>query len=60
EFAQAFDEAVGASNGEYKHSLEFGALSPTIFRRMESSHTESVIEKKHIQAKSEPLSIEGV
>ncbi|MHA2379610.1 MAG: GH3 family domain-containing protein [Candidatus Thorarchaeota archaeon] len=56
EFARAFDEALCASNGEFKHSLEFGALSNTIVRVMETSHTESVIADHHIQAKSETLS----
>lgn len=55
EFARAFDDAVGASNGEFKHSLEFGALSPTIAVKMESSYTESIIASTHIQAKSKPL-----
>jgi hypothetical protein len=56
DFAQAFDEAVMANNGEFKHSLEFGALDPTISIRMERSHTESIIAATHIQAKSKPLS----
>lgn len=56
EFAQAFDDAVMINNGEFKHSLEFGALDPTIAIRMEYSHTESIIAKTHIQAKSKPLS----
>ncbi|MFX1482627.1 MAG: GH3 auxin-responsive promoter family protein [Promethearchaeota archaeon] len=55
EFARAFDDAVGANNGEFKHSLEFGALDPTIAVRMETSHTESIIARSHIQAKSRPL-----
>ncbi len=38
-FANAFDEAVCASNGEFHHSLEFGALGPTIVKKMEKSHT---------------------
>jgi hypothetical protein len=57
DFARAFDDAVSAVNGEYKHSLEFGALDPTIAVRMETSHTESIIERNHIQAKSVPLSM---
>jgi len=57
DFARAFDDAVSAANGEYKHSLEFGALDPTIAIRMETSHTESIIERNHIQAKSVPLSM---
>jgi len=56
EFASAFDEAVMISNNEFKHSLEFGALDPSIAIRMEHSHTESIIAKTHIQAKSKPLS----
>lgn len=58
EFAGAFDDAVGVSNGEFKHSLEFGALDPTIALKMETSHTESIIEGSHIQAKSKPLTAE--
>ena len=56
EFASAFDDAVMLSNGEFKHSLEFGALDPTIAIKMEHSHTESIIANTHIQAKSKPLS----
>ncbi|TFG34585.1 hypothetical protein EU527_02455 [Candidatus Thorarchaeota archaeon] len=56
EFAQAFDDAVMANNGEFKHSLEFGALNPTVAIRMEISHTEKIIASTHIQAKSRPLS----
>jgi hypothetical protein len=55
EFAGAFDDAVGSNNGEFKHSLEFGALEPTIAVKMEISRTESIIESTHIQAKSRPL-----
>jgi len=54
-FANAFDEAVCANNGEFEHSLEFGALSPTIVKEMKKSHTESIIAGRHIQAKSETL-----
>jgi len=57
EFARAFDESVSAANGEFKHSLEFGALDPTIAVMMETSHTESIIRSNHIQAKSLPLSM---
>lgn len=57
DFARAFDDAVSAANGEFKHSLEFGALDPTIAIRMETSHTESIIRANHIQAKSVPLSM---
>ncbi|MFW9843931.1 MAG: GH3 auxin-responsive promoter family protein [Candidatus Thorarchaeota archaeon] len=57
EFARAFDEAVGEKNGEFKHSLEFGALDPTVVTRMVSSHTESIIKSNHIQSKSLPLSM---
>jgi hypothetical protein len=56
DFARAFDEAVMVNNGEFKHSLEFGALDPTIVVKMERSHTESIIAATHIQAKSKPLS----
>jgi hypothetical protein len=56
DFAAAFDEAVIESNGEFKHSLEFGALGPTIAVRMVSSCTESILASTHIQAKSKPLS----
>jgi hypothetical protein len=55
EFARAFDNAVMISNGEFKHSLEFGALDPTVAIQMEKSHTESIISSTHIQAKSKPL-----
>lgn len=55
EFASAFDDAVCESNGEFKHSLEFGALSPTITVRMETSYTENIIANTHIQAKARPL-----
>lgn len=55
EFAQAFDDAIMINNGEFKHSLEFGALDPTVAIRMENSHTESIIASTHIQAKSRPL-----
>jgi len=58
EFARAFDDAVSANNGEFKHSLEFGALSPTVALRMETSHTENIIVSSHIQAKSLPLTAE--
>ena len=57
EFARAFDDSVSAANGEFKHSLEFGALDPSIAIRMETSHTESIIMANHIQAKSVPLSM---
>ncbi|MHA1135891.1 MAG: GH3 family domain-containing protein [Candidatus Thorarchaeota archaeon] len=58
EFARAFDDAVSAANGEFKHSLEFGALDPTIVIQMTTSHTEGIIRSNHIQAKSVPLSAE--
>ena len=57
EFARAFDDAVGAKNGEFKHSLEFGALDPTIAIQMKTSHTESIIKSNHIQSKPVPLSM---
>jgi len=57
EFARAFDDSVSEANGEFKHSLEFGALDPTIAIFMETSHTESIIKSNHIQAKSVPLSM---
>jgi len=57
DFATAFDDAVSAANGEFKHSLEFGALDPSIAIQMATSHTESIIRNKHIQAKSEPLAM---
>ncbi|MFW9980871.1 MAG: GH3 auxin-responsive promoter family protein [Candidatus Thorarchaeota archaeon] len=60
EFASAFDDAVGESNGEFKHSLEFGALGPTAAVNMETSHTENIIANTHIQAKSRPLASEVV
>jgi hypothetical protein len=56
DFSGAFDEAVMINNGEFKHSLEFGALDSTVAIRMERSHTESIIASTHIQAKSRPLS----
>lgn len=56
DFAGAFDEAVSKSNGEFKHSLEFGALDCTVAVRMKASHTESIIASNHIQAKARPLS----
>lgn len=55
DFAAAFDDAVMESNGEFKHSLEFGALDPTVVVRMVSSYTESILATTHIQAKSKPL-----
>ena len=55
DFAAAFDDAVMENNGEFKHSLEFGALEPTIAVRMVSSYTESIVASAHIQAKSKPL-----
>ncbi|RDE12440.1 MAG: hypothetical protein C4K48_09920 [Candidatus Thorarchaeota archaeon] len=55
DFAAAFDEAVMENNGEFKHSLEFGALDPTIAVRMVSSYTERIMAATHIQAKSKPL-----
>ena len=58
EFARAFDDAVSAKNGEFKHSLEFGALDPTIVTRMITSHTEGIIKSNHIQSKAVPLSME--
>jgi len=58
EFARAFDECVGRNNGEFKYVQEFGSLSPTVVRKMTTSHTESIIERTHIQAKAEPLAIE--
>jgi hypothetical protein len=57
EFARAFDESVSAANGEFKHSLEFGALDPSVAVKMETSHTENIIKQNHIQAKSLPLSM---
>ncbi|MFW9795128.1 MAG: GH3 auxin-responsive promoter family protein, partial [Candidatus Thorarchaeota archaeon] len=60
EFASAFDDAVGESNGEFKHSLEFGALGPTAAVKMETSQTENIIANTHIQAKSRPLAAEVV
>ncbi len=57
EFGRAFDEAVGEKNGEFKHSLEFGALDPTMVVRMTTSHTENIIKNNHIQSKSLPLSM---
>jgi hypothetical protein len=59
EFAEAFDEAVSRSNGEFKHSLEFGALGPTLAINMATSHIESVIADNHIQAKARPLSADA-
>ena len=56
EFAQAFDECVGRSNGEFKYVQDFGSLGPTIVKKMERSYTESLIQQSHIQAKSRPLS----
>ncbi len=58
EFAQAFDECVGRNNGEFKYVQEFGSLGPTIVKKMTTSHTESIIERTHIQAKAEPLAVE--
>ncbi|MFW9798699.1 MAG: GH3 auxin-responsive promoter family protein [Candidatus Thorarchaeota archaeon] len=58
EFARAFDECVGMNNGEFKYVQEFGSLGPTIVRKVEQSHTESIIERTHIQAKPEPLTAE--
>lgn len=60
DFALAFDEAVCSANGEFKHSLEFGALSPTVAMKMDFSLTENIIESSHIQAKSRPLTAEVV
>ena len=60
EFARAFDECVGRNNGEFKYVQEFGSLSPTIVKKMEMSHTESIIERTHIQAKPDPLAAEVV
>jgi len=57
EFARAFDDAVGVKNGEFKHSLEFGALDPSIAIHMKTSHTESIIKSNHIQSKPVPLSM---
>ncbi len=57
EFARAFDDAVGANNGEFKHSLEFGALDPSVAIRMKTSHTEGIIKSNHIQSKPLPLSM---
>ncbi len=57
EFAGAFDEAVGMKNGEFKHSLEFGALDPSIAIQMTTSHTENIIKNNHIQSKALPLSM---
>jgi hypothetical protein len=58
EFAQAFDECVGRNNGEFKYVQEFGSLGPTIVKKVDKSHTESIIERTHIQAKAEPLAAE--
>ncbi len=58
EFAQAFDECVGRNNGEFKYVQEFGSLGPTIVKKVTTSHTESIIERTHIQAKAEPLAAE--
>lgn len=58
EFAQAFDECVGRNNGEFKYVQEFGSLGPTLVRKVEMSHTESIIERTHIQAKPDPLTAE--
>ncbi len=57
EFARAFDDAVGANNGEFKHSLEFGALDPSVAIQMKTSHTEGIIKSNHIQSKPVPLSM---
>ena len=58
EFAQAFDECVGRNNGEFKYVQEFGSLGQTVVKRVEVSHTESIIGKTHIQAKPDPLTAE--
>ncbi len=58
EFARAFDECVGKNNGEFRYVQEFGSLGRTVVKKMTSSHTESIIERTHIQAKAEPLAIE--
>ena len=58
EFAGAFDEAVCRNNGEFKHSLEFGALEPTVVKNMIISHVEEIIASSHIQAKARPLSVD--
>ena len=60
EFAQAFDECVGKNNGEFKYVQEFGSLGPTIVKKVTKSHTESIIERTHIQAKAEPLTAEVI
>ncbi|MHA2200120.1 MAG: GH3 family domain-containing protein [Candidatus Thorarchaeota archaeon] len=62
EFGRVFDEAVGAVNAEFQYVREFGSLGQTIVTKMEIPHTESIIEKSHIQAKAQPLSsvAEGV
>ncbi len=60
EFARAFDECVGRTNGEFKYVQEFGSLGPTIVKKMENSYTESIIERTHIQAKLDPLTAEVV
>ena len=59
EFAGSFDDAVSRSNGEFKHSLEFGALGATVAVNVATSHIENVIETRHIQAKARPLSTDG-
>ena len=59
EFGQAFDECVGRNNGEFKYVQEFGSLGPTIVKKVTTSHTESIIEHSHIQAKSQPLMAEA-
>ncbi len=60
EFGAAFDTAVGAINGEFQYVREFGSLGPTVVVRMQSSHTERIIESSHIQAKSKPLTTEVI
>jgi hypothetical protein len=55
EFIDSFEDALKASNGEFKVVRETKALGRTQLVRMISSFYESVVENSHIQAKPTTL-----
>jgi hypothetical protein len=55
EFIHQFENAICASNQEFKFNRETGALAPTRLMRMTSSAYENKVKTTHVQAKPVPL-----
>lgn len=55
EFIHQFEDAISASNQEFRFNRETGALAPTRLMSMTSSAYESKVKDTHVQAKPVPL-----